>query len=231
VEKNKHSFQATTEQQLQLYSFYKQATVGPCNVEKPGFFDFVGKAKWSAWKDLGNLSADTAKARYVEIISSLVPGWNQAEPVDKDGLSTRSRKTGWVSVSLPVVETEEVKPEDQDLSYWAGLGDEEKVLEAIKELADIDKVDAQGQTPLHWACDNGYAKVVEILLDNGASINSKDNDGMTPLHYACMCEHANVVELLLKRGADPSIIDDDGFSPVQATENKEIRQLLGSTTS
>ena len=59
----------------------------------------------------------------------------------------------------------------------------------------------------------------------------EDNDGMTPLHYACMCEHANVVELLLKRGADPSIIDDDGFSPVQATENKEIRQLLGSTTS
>ena len=70
------------------------------------------------------------------------------------------------------------------MSYWAGLGDEEKVLEAIKELADIDKVDAQGQTPLHWACDNGYAKVVEILLDNGASINSK-----VPSLFLRCCAH------------------------------------------
>jgi acyl-CoA-binding protein len=26
--------------------FEQQATVGPCNTERPSFFDFVGKAKW-----------------------------------------------------------------------------------------------------------------------------------------------------------------------------------------
>ena len=28
---------------LYFYARYKQATVGPCNTEKPGFFDFKGK--------------------------------------------------------------------------------------------------------------------------------------------------------------------------------------------
>lgn len=34
------------EQLLTFYGYYKQATVGECNTEKPGFFDFKGKAKW-----------------------------------------------------------------------------------------------------------------------------------------------------------------------------------------
>ena len=38
---------------LYFYARYKQATVGPCNTDKPGFFDFKGKEKWNAWKALG----------------------------------------------------------------------------------------------------------------------------------------------------------------------------------
>lgn len=34
------------EQLLVFYGLYKQATVGKCNTDKPGFFDFKGKAKW-----------------------------------------------------------------------------------------------------------------------------------------------------------------------------------------
>ena len=33
-----------------------QSTVGKCNAEKPGAFDFVGKAKWNAWNSLGDMS-------------------------------------------------------------------------------------------------------------------------------------------------------------------------------
>ena len=33
-----------------------QATVGKCNVAKPGMMDFVGKAKWEAWNTLGDMS-------------------------------------------------------------------------------------------------------------------------------------------------------------------------------
>lgn len=35
--------------------FYLQATVGTCVVPKPGMMDFVGKAKWEAWKAVGDI--------------------------------------------------------------------------------------------------------------------------------------------------------------------------------
>ncbi|XP_012589622.1 PREDICTED: enoyl-CoA delta isomerase 2, mitochondrial isoform X2 [Condylura cristata] len=59
------------EVKLKLYALYKQATEGPCNVPKPGVFDFVNKAKWDAWSGLGNVSKETARQNYVDLVSSL----------------------------------------------------------------------------------------------------------------------------------------------------------------
>lgn len=40
------SFQPTNEMMLKFYSFYKQATQGPCNIPRPGFWDPIGRYKW-----------------------------------------------------------------------------------------------------------------------------------------------------------------------------------------
>uniref|UniRef100_A0A131XYW1 Putative enoyl-coa hydratase/isomerase n=1 Tax=Ixodes ricinus TaxID=34613 RepID=A0A131XYW1_IXORI len=56
---------------LQLYALFKQATVGKCNVAKPGTFDFVGKAKWDAWNKLGEMSQDDAQKEYASIVTKL----------------------------------------------------------------------------------------------------------------------------------------------------------------
>lgn len=42
-------------QKLQFYALYKQATIGTCNIPRPGFFDFVGKAKWYALNRFADL--------------------------------------------------------------------------------------------------------------------------------------------------------------------------------
>ncbi|XP_780031.1 enoyl-CoA delta isomerase 2, mitochondrial [Strongylocentrotus purpuratus] len=60
------------EVKLQIYALFKQATAGTCNTPKPGAFDFVGKAKWSSWNSLGNMSQDQAKEKYVGIVDDLV---------------------------------------------------------------------------------------------------------------------------------------------------------------
>jgi peroxisomal 3,2-trans-enoyl-CoA isomerase len=43
-------------QKLKLYALYKQATVGKNTSKKPGLMDLVGKAKWEAWNELGEMS-------------------------------------------------------------------------------------------------------------------------------------------------------------------------------
>ena len=56
---------------LQIYSLYKQASVGDNADKKPGFTDMVGRAKWDAWEKLKGTSQDDAMKQYVELIDSL----------------------------------------------------------------------------------------------------------------------------------------------------------------
>ncbi|XP_025191245.1 acyl-CoA-binding protein-like [Melanaphis sacchari] len=57
---------------LELYAYFKQATVGDINTAKPGFLDFKGKAKWEAWNSKKGISSDEAKTKYIEIVDKLV---------------------------------------------------------------------------------------------------------------------------------------------------------------
>lgn len=60
------------EVKLKLYSLYKQATDGDASGKRPGFTDFVGRAKYDAWAKLAGTDAESAKAAYVEVVSELV---------------------------------------------------------------------------------------------------------------------------------------------------------------
>jgi acyl-CoA-binding protein len=59
------------EDMLLLYALYKQATSGDIDVPKPGFFDFVGVAKFEAWEKVRGTSRDEAMSRYVELVRKL----------------------------------------------------------------------------------------------------------------------------------------------------------------
>lgn len=56
---------------LKLYALYKQGSDGDVSGERPGFFDFVGVAKYEAWEKLQGMEKDEAKKRYIELVDSL----------------------------------------------------------------------------------------------------------------------------------------------------------------
>lgn len=56
---------------LRFYSYYKQATEGPCQQGKPAFWEVVKKAKWDAWSRLGNMSRMEAMNNYVEELTKV----------------------------------------------------------------------------------------------------------------------------------------------------------------
>jgi acyl-CoA-binding protein len=57
---------------LRLYGLYKQGAEGDVKGPKPGFFDFVGSAKYEAWEKLKGTSQDQAMSKYVELVTKLV---------------------------------------------------------------------------------------------------------------------------------------------------------------
>lgn len=56
---------------LKLYALYKQGAQGDVSGPKPGFFDFVGTAKYEAWAQLRGMSPGEAQQKYVELVRKL----------------------------------------------------------------------------------------------------------------------------------------------------------------
>ena len=56
---------------LKLYALYKQGSEGDVSGPKPGFFDFVGTAKYEAWAKLKGMKPDEAMKKYADLVKKL----------------------------------------------------------------------------------------------------------------------------------------------------------------
>ncbi|HEX7817411.1 acyl-CoA-binding protein [Dyella sp.] len=57
---------------LKLYALYKQGSEGDVHGQQPGFFDFIGTAKYEAWAKLRGTSGEEARRRYIELVRELL---------------------------------------------------------------------------------------------------------------------------------------------------------------
>nr|P0C8L7.1 RecName: Full=Putative acyl-CoA-binding protein; Short=ACBP [Hypsibius exemplaris] len=57
---------------LELYSLYKQATIGDVNTDRPGMLYLKEKAKWDAWNGRKGLGKEQAQELYVKKVKELV---------------------------------------------------------------------------------------------------------------------------------------------------------------
>ena len=57
---------------LELYKYYKQATVGDNNTSQPVFFDFKNKTKWSAWGSLKGVSKHNSEVEYIKLVNVMI---------------------------------------------------------------------------------------------------------------------------------------------------------------
>jgi hypothetical protein len=69
---------------------------------------------------------------------------------------------------------------------------------ALAAGADVNEVEAAGNTPLHNAAYEGWAEGCEALLNLGAKVNASNNAGDTPWHWATNMGHEGVMALLEK---------------------------------
>jgi acyl-CoA-binding protein len=63
-----------TKNKLLLYGYFKQSTVGPNKAPQPKKSDLTASYKWNAWKKVSELSQDEAKAKFVAVAKTLLPG-------------------------------------------------------------------------------------------------------------------------------------------------------------
>ena len=108
---------------------------------------------------------------------------------------------------------------------YACRGDNGEHPDEIQQLlalgADINIQNYKGKTGLHYAAKAGFLKVINLLIENGATVDAIDNDGETPLFEAIRSTIKNgekqraALEALLVKGADPNVKNRKGQTPLQ----------------
>lgn len=211
---------------LTLYGYYKQATEGPCNTPKPSWYDMKAKSKWESWKSLGNMSRDKAKDLYIDAVKKLDPSFEVGKTSDS------SSNTSWVCVSTmqPNFKDETINPTEKSIIDYIKDSDIKNVLEHLGSLSvnDLNKLDDNGLSVLHWAADRGCADVLETLLVHGSDVNIKDSDGQTPLHYAVSCGHIDCIKILLNHGANVNLKDNSGDDVFSLAQDDSVKNLLNN---
>ncbi|GMN38252.1 hypothetical protein TIFTF001_007486 [Ficus carica] len=101
---------------------------------------------------------------------------------------------------------------EYETPWWtAAKKADENALRALVDAddgRDVDAVDSDGRTALHFVAGLGSEPCVRILAEAGADLDLRDNaGGLTPLHMAAGYARAGVVSLLLQLGADPEVED------------------------
>ena len=109
----------------------------------------------------------------------------------------------------------------KNLLLIAKKGDREKFLEILEQILslpedirNINYQDEEGSSALHYACDEGNLKIVEILLKANCETNIKNNKMKTPLHLASKRGYFDISKKLIENGALLNVYDLEKNSPL-----------------
>ena len=78
----------------------------------------------------------------------------------------------------------------------------------ITDEFDVDEVNLEGNTGLHFAAAAGHLECMQLLIDCGSRINAVDDYLRTPLEYAVIYGNFDCASKLIANGADTSLIKD-----------------------
>ncbi len=90
--------------------------------------------------------------------------------------------------------------------------------------ADIDVRNYKGKTALHYAAKAGFLKIINLLIEKGATLDAPDKNAETPLFDAIRSTIKNrekqraSLETLLRNGANPNAKNRKGVTPLKVAQ-------------
>lgn len=132
-----------------------------------------------------------------------------------------------------------VQPHADDYSTWDIVkATQYGILPRIVELvepptgsnnapANVNKLDREGVSLLHWAAINNKFDVVKYLISKGAEVDRVGgNQQASPMHWAIREYHLEMVGLLMYYGADPHVTDMFGMTCLHVAAQMGATSIL-----
>jgi len=112
----------------------------------------------------------------------------------------------------------------QDFYDAATYGKMNEVKRMLKdEPSMIHWRDEYGFTALHGAAGEDNAKMIALLVENGADVNAQNDEGIAPLH---LCAEAKIARALLACGADLELRSEEGRTPLLELATESERESV-----
>lgn len=62
----------TSEELLELYGWYKQATIGDINIPKPSMLNIKDSSKWNSWNEKKGADIYNSEIKYIKFLNTLI---------------------------------------------------------------------------------------------------------------------------------------------------------------
>ncbi len=109
-------------------------------------------------------------------------------------------------------------------------GDAKAIQALLQQRADVNALESDGSTALHYAAHRGDLAAIDLLLKAGAKATVANRYGATALSLAAANGNATVVQRLLAAGADPNTVAPGGetalMTAARAGRTEVVRALI-----
>jgi ankyrin repeat protein len=92
--------------------------------------------------------------------------------------------------------------EQSQVADAAMKGDRATLGALLQRKADVNAVQVDGTTALHWAVYRDDLEMADQLIRAGARVDAANPEGITPLSMACLYGSVSMINRLVKAGAD-----------------------------
>lgn len=127
-------------------------------------------------------------------------------------------------VDLPAIPS---LPHQTELFISARENNCERLMQLLGEGHDVQAVDKNGWTLLHWAAAADAAEAAQVLLSSGALVDAQTTGevdfngrvwvGSTPMHVAANFGFLKIAEIMLCAGANMELCDCTGGTPLHSS--------------
>ncbi|CAI2349011.1 unnamed protein product [Caenorhabditis sp. 36 PRJEB53466] len=159
----------STDEKLNFYGLFKQATRGKCDTRKPSFYDVQGVYKWNAWNKLDEMSSEEAQKEYVRAIVDKIREVQKTYKTEEWMKGETYEKLGPKFEVLGILEEKKEK-EEEPVDIVMDHEPTEKMTESV-EILEAKEVehDNTANTSACALSDNEYADAIDDEIQSRSS--------------------------------------------------------------
>lgn len=114
----------------------------------------------------------------------------------------------------------------KSISVAAEIGALEAIKKHLEAGVDVNSLNKQKQTPLHFAASAGQLDAAAVLLEAKADVAVADKYQKTALHYSTRNSHNATTALLIEKGSVVNAKDGKNKTPLDYAIAKKLTEVI-----